>query len=125
MAHKGDQADQANETPPRDLITPKEAARLLHCHVNTVRRWLKKGILTPWRLVGRWRVSKAEARRLFKRLQGGAPTAREAMEKEVTSAAEEVSERPPAEPLKLTTRAQIAAAESWVDQELRKVGVRR
>lgn len=32
------------------LLTPREVARLLHIHVNTLRRWSDKGILRPYRI---------------------------------------------------------------------------
>ena len=39
----------ANKTS-QDLLTPGNAARLLNIHVNTVRRWSNKGILSVYRL---------------------------------------------------------------------------
>ena len=32
------------------LLTPTEVARLLHIHINTVRRWSDQGILKPYRI---------------------------------------------------------------------------
>ncbi|MBA7620018.1 hypothetical protein ES703_27360 [subsurface metagenome] len=32
------------------LLTPREVARLLNIHVNTVRRWSDQGILRPYRI---------------------------------------------------------------------------
>jgi len=35
------------------LLTIKEAARLLHVHVNTLRRWSNQGALKPYRIGSR------------------------------------------------------------------------
>jgi excisionase family DNA binding protein len=32
------------------MLTPTEVARLLHIHINTVRRWSDQGILRPYRI---------------------------------------------------------------------------
>ena len=32
-----------------DLLTPEEAAEMLGVHVNTLRNWVKKGIIEPRR----------------------------------------------------------------------------
>ena len=32
------------------MLTPTEVARLLHIHINTVRRWSDQGILKPYRI---------------------------------------------------------------------------
>lgn len=39
----------ANNTS-KDLLTPRNAARLLNIHVNTVRRWSDKGILSVYHI---------------------------------------------------------------------------
>lgn len=33
-----------------EMLTPTEVARLLHIHINTVRRWSDQGILRPYRI---------------------------------------------------------------------------
>jgi excisionase family DNA binding protein len=35
------------------LLTPTEVSRLLHIHINTVRRWSDQGILKPYRIGAR------------------------------------------------------------------------
>jgi len=35
------------------LLTASEVARLLHIHINTVRRWSDQGILKPYRIGSR------------------------------------------------------------------------
>jgi excisionase family DNA binding protein len=35
--------------PPEDLITPRQAAKLLHCHIATVYRYVLQGKLPCWR----------------------------------------------------------------------------
>ncbi len=32
------------------MLTPAEVSRLLHIHINTVRRWSDQGILKPYRI---------------------------------------------------------------------------
>jgi excisionase family DNA binding protein len=39
-------------TIPDDLITPTEAAQLLHVHLATVYRWIDQGRLPTWRVGG-------------------------------------------------------------------------
>ena len=36
-----------------NLLTTGQVAKLLHIHVNTVRRWSNKGILKSYRICGR------------------------------------------------------------------------
>ncbi len=40
-----------NETSP--LLTPREAAQLLHVHANTIRRWSDRGIINAQRICSR------------------------------------------------------------------------
>jgi excisionase family DNA binding protein len=54
------------EIPP-DLRTPKELARLLGVHAATVRRWIREGVLTRWRVGGRVRARESEALALVRR----------------------------------------------------------
>ena len=53
---------------PDDLITTKEAARLAHCCLSSVYRWLlrKPPRLRSWRRAGRLFVSRAELLGLFR-----------------------------------------------------------
>ena len=50
----------SDTTFPDDLITVPAAAKLLGCHLATVRRWLFRGKLQGWRVGRRYRVSRAE-----------------------------------------------------------------
>lgn len=51
---------------PDDLITPKEAARLLRCHLASVYRWIGEGKLAAWKRLGhRILVSHAAVERLL------------------------------------------------------------
>jgi excisionase family DNA binding protein len=52
---------------PGDLRTPKQLAKLLDVSVSTIRRWIRDGTLTGYRLGGRWRASQAEALALYRR----------------------------------------------------------
>jgi excisionase family DNA binding protein len=46
---------------PSDLITPKEAARLLRVHVSTVHRWIRDGRLHAYkRATERYLVRRAD-----------------------------------------------------------------
>jgi excisionase family DNA binding protein len=50
-----------------ELLTCQEVARLYHVHVETIRRWIRKGVITvvrvgPYRLV---RIQRSEAQRHF------------------------------------------------------------
>jgi len=36
-----------------ELVTPGEAAQMLYVHINTLRRWGNKGILTQYRIGSR------------------------------------------------------------------------
>ena len=62
FAQKNAEGIMASETAtPRDLITPREAARLVGTHLSTVHRWLHSGRLRGWRRAGtRYLVSRAE-----------------------------------------------------------------
>ena len=45
---------------PDDLMTPREAAKLLRCHLSCIHRWIQKGKLPAWRVNGeRYLVSRA------------------------------------------------------------------
>lgn len=45
---------------PDDLITPRQAARLLRCHIATLHRWIQTGKLPAWRRGGeRYLVSES------------------------------------------------------------------
>lgn len=46
---------------PNDLITPREAARLLRAHISLIYRCVQDGRLRAWRVAGsRYAVSKAD-----------------------------------------------------------------
>lgn len=55
---------------PDDLITPREAARLVRAHLSTVHRWIQHGQLPGYRR-GRHRylVSRADVEGLLNRVQ--------------------------------------------------------
>jgi excisionase family DNA binding protein len=42
--------DAKNKPPYHLLLTPDEAAKMLHASVKTVRRWSNSGLLTPYRI---------------------------------------------------------------------------
>jgi excisionase family DNA binding protein len=39
--------------PPLRMMTPKEAAEMLHVHGNTLRRWSDRGIIAAYRICDR------------------------------------------------------------------------
>jgi excisionase family DNA binding protein len=48
--------DPAGEQPPQ-FITTTEAARMAHCHPETVRRAFVSGQLRGWKFLGHWRTT--------------------------------------------------------------------
>jgi excisionase family DNA binding protein len=83
---------------PSDLITLREAGKLLGVDPATVRRWTFIGKLVGYRIVGRLRVSKAELMAVVEPI--------------------------PVVPLP-RTRAEVAAEEAEVDRVLREARIRR
>ena len=53
------------------LITPREAAQILHIHINTLRRWGNTGILQQYRVGSRGdrRFIRGDINRFLKQLQ--------------------------------------------------------
>ncbi len=52
---------------PDDLITPPEAARILHTHLATIHRWIQSGSIRAWKRcmrgdVNRYLLSEADVR---------------------------------------------------------------
>ena len=46
---------------PEDLISPHEAAKIVHCHVATIWRWVHQGKIRAWKRGGsRYLLSKAD-----------------------------------------------------------------
>lgn len=58
---------------PDDILTPAKVAAVLGLHVNTVHRWLARGLLPGRKVGGRWFVS-APALQAFLDAPGAAPT---------------------------------------------------
>ena len=59
---------------PNDLITPKQAAKLVGVGVSSIYRWIQDGTLRAWQVAGsHYRVSKAEALGLVREVQVGEP----------------------------------------------------
>ena len=56
-------------TLPNDLITPREAARLVRAHVSTVYRWIHGGELAAYRRgPNRFLVSKEDVEKMVSRV---------------------------------------------------------
>jgi excisionase family DNA binding protein len=59
---------------PDDLITPKQAAALIHVSVNSVYRWVEIGTLRAWRVAGsRYRLSARDVRALVEEVTPAEP----------------------------------------------------
>lgn len=55
---------------PDDLITPKEAAKLIAVSTNTIYRWVEEGKLRAWRIAGsRYRLSARDVRGLVEEVE--------------------------------------------------------
>jgi excisionase family DNA binding protein len=53
------------------MLTPKEAAKLLHVHENTIRRWSNRGLIRAYRITQRGdrRFRRDDLNRLFTKLE--------------------------------------------------------
>lgn len=51
----------AHQAP--QFITTIEAARMAHCHPETVRRALRAGNLEGWLFLGQWRTTRGNVRK--------------------------------------------------------------
>ena len=62
------QAEDMHDSAPASLLTIREAARVLHVHPNTVRRWHDMGLLSGYRVGPRGdrRFKLAEMERFLK-----------------------------------------------------------
>ena len=54
----------------KEVYTVKEAADLLHCHENTIRREIKRGKLKASKIGRDWRISRADLQSYWKSLGG-------------------------------------------------------
>lgn len=56
-------------TLPEDLMTPKQASRLVRAHVSTVYRWIHAGQIPAYRRgMSRYLVSRADVERMLSRV---------------------------------------------------------
>jgi excisionase family DNA binding protein len=83
---------------PADLISPREAAKLLSTSESTIRRWCR-GKLPAFKVGGRLRVSRADVMAMFRRVETPGPT--------------------------IQTRAEVEQREKWIDETLKKARVRK
>ncbi len=61
---------QPNDVPPADLITPRQAARILRRHVSTIFRWIHTSRIRAWKVgTERFSVSEAEVRAQVRRFR--------------------------------------------------------
>lgn len=51
---------------PADLITPKEAARLIRTHISTIHRWVQSGRLRGWKRGSRYLISRADVEAMLR-----------------------------------------------------------
>ena len=60
----------AIQSETSELVTPREAAKMLYIHINTLRRWGNEGIIKQYRigLRGDRRFSRKEVFSLIQRL---------------------------------------------------------
>jgi excisionase family DNA binding protein len=94
---------------PEDLMTTKEAARLLKTCPQTILRWILKGKLPGYRIGYRWRVSRAELLAMVRHQTPAEAQARQAEAKKLL---------PP-------TKKELADDAAWVDAELKRMGIRK
>jgi excisionase family DNA binding protein len=88
--------------PPEDLITTKEARRLMKTSLCTIYRWVLSGKLRGWKRVGRVMVSRSELLALLQPMPVKPKPA------------------PQPRPVALTpTAAQLA----WIQRELDRIGI--
>ncbi len=94
-------ASKLDDLIPSDLITTKEAARLVNnTHRNTIRRWILSGKIKAYKLGKRYLLSRADVLNL------------------ITPHIVHKPDLPP-------TKREMTAREAYVDQRLREVGVRK
>lgn len=55
------------DTYPPDLISPKQAAAILHCSSANVRQMIAQCKIPAWRINHRWFVSESDVRAMVKR----------------------------------------------------------
>ncbi len=92
---------QLDDLIPSDLITIKEAARLVNnTHRNTIRRWIQAGKIKAYTLGKRFLLSRADVLNL------------------IQPHVNHKSDSPP-------TKREMTEREKYVDKRLREVGVRK
>lgn len=60
---------------PDDLIPAKVGAEVASVDLSTMHRWIQRGVVQGWKRAGRWFVSRAEIRGLYRPAErkGGGP----------------------------------------------------
>lgn len=81
------------DTPPDDLISTTEAARLAGVHISSLWRWVMRGHLPAWRRVGRTLVSRQAVLDLLQPVESRRRKPRQASRAAVDRWTREVLER--------------------------------
>jgi excisionase family DNA binding protein len=61
--------EEVKEEPAERILTPKEAAKELHLHPQTVMDWCREGRITATKLGGKWLIPRSEVDRLLHRYE--------------------------------------------------------